>query len=152
MTTTTRHDTWNWFALNILGNPDMSLLIGFVSSLLFITTAHTLTPPRPNPAPNLPVLSMSSDPRLLNLSSVPDQVMHVNATTDRRNPRCKGHDWGYNLNQQSCSEVWSNIPKDSEIFHYGKWSDGHFERFLPYRYLSGQFEASHSCINVLICC
>lgn len=114
----------------------MSFLTGFVSSLLFITTALTLTPPRPNPAPNAPLLSISSNLRLLNLSSVPDQVMQVNAT-DRQIVNCIGERWGYHLNQQSCSEVWSKIPTDSEIFHYGKSSDGHFERFLPYRYLSG---------------
>lgn len=114
----------------------MSLLTSSVSSLLFITTALTLTPPRANPAPNAPFLLISSNLRLLNLSSVPDQVMQVN-TTDWRNLRCSGQEWGYRLNQQSCSEVWSKLPTDSEIFHYGKSSDGHFERFLPYRYLSG---------------
>lgn len=128
----------------------MSLLTGFVSSLLFITTAYTLTPPRPNPAPNTPSLSTPSNLRLLNLSSVPDQVIQVN--DDSRNPRCKGQEWGYNLNQQSCSEAWGKMPIDSEIFHYGKASDGHFERFLPYRYLSGQFEALYSCINIIIFC
>ena len=121
----------------------------FVVSLIFITVAHGLAPPSPDPAIYASSsLSTSSALRLVNLSSTHNDVDLINATEF---VKCDGKYFGYHLNPTSCEEVWREMPTDSQILHWGARSQGFFERPLPYRYLSGKFSAIHFRYQGIYC-
>lgn len=106
--------------------PDMFLPTIICLPLIFITAAHALSPPPPNPSINL-----------LNLSLTPSAIQPSNLTVD--DIKCDGQKWGYNLIKASCAKAWEQMPTDSEVLTYGARGQGFFERPLPYRYLSGKF-------------
>ncbi|KAF6231455.1 hypothetical protein HO173_010416 [Letharia columbiana] len=113
----------------------MSSLTGFVFLHMFITTVHGLVPPSPNLAISVPSSSTSSTLDLLNLSSSANNLQLVN-TTANENIKCDGKYWGYHLNKASCEEAWNQMPTDNQFVSFGARRMGHFERPLPYRYLS----------------
>ena len=130
----------------------MSSLTGFVSSLIFIAAAHSLAPPSPNPAMNVPLSLTSSSLTLLNLSDAANDASMIDAIG--HNVECGGSRFGSNLNKTSCEEAWSKIPTDSQVFVFGARNKGHFERPLPYRYISGKSSRfsfdRHDCHSLLI--
>lgn len=134
-----------------MGNPDMSSLTGFVSSLIFIAAAHSLAPPSPNPAMNVPLSLTSSSLALLNLSDAAKDTLLIDAIS--HNVECSGSRFGSKLNKTSCEEAWSKIPTDSQVFVFGA-RNSHFERPLPYRYISGKSSRfpvdRHDCHSLLI--
>lgn len=125
----------------------MSSLTGFVFLYMFITTVHGLVPPSPNLAISVPSSSTSSTLDLLNFSSSANNLQHVNTTADE-NIRCNGRYWGYHLNKTSCEEAWNKMPTDNQFVSFGARRMGYFERPLPYRYLSGEFNAT--CFGLLL--
>ena len=124
----------------------MSSLIGIAPLLIFIAaTTHSLAPPSLMQAITIPTSSTSSSLRLLNLSSVADNVPFVNTTRDR--VECISA-YGYNMPRPSCEDVWENMPTDSEVLTFGARGQGHFERPLPYRYLSSKFNVLRLGVTV----
>ena len=132
----------------------MSSLTGFVSSLIFIAAAHSLAPPSPNPAMNVPLSLTSSSLALLNLSDAAKDTSLIDAIS--HNVECSGSRFGSKLNKTSCEEAWSKIPTDSQVFVFGARTRGHFERPLPYRYISGKSSRfpvdRYDCYSLLIFC
>ena len=127
-------------------NAGMSSLIEVVPLLiLFAATTHSLAPPSPMQAITIPTSSTSSSLRLLNISSVADNVPFVNTTRDR--VECISA-YGYNMPRPSCEDVWENMPTDSEVLTFGARGQGHFERPLPYRYLSSKFNVLRLGVTV----
>ena len=119
----------------------MSCLTTFLLSLAFITKVHGLAPATLNPIINVPVSSRPTTLQSFILSNITNDADLVNATSGV--VRCEGQKFGYNLNKESCEEVWKKIPTDSENISFGARAKGTFERPLPYRYLSGKISATH---------
>ena len=120
----------------------MASLIGFVPLLIYIAATHSLASPSPNRVITVPLSSTSSSLKLVNSSSVADDALLVNSTQGYA--RCDGPRYGFHLPETSCEEVWRKMPTDPEVFTFGARSIGHFERPLPYRYLSSKFNVRAS--------
>ena len=131
-------------------NAGMASLIGFVPLLIFIAATHSLAPPSPNQVITVPLSSTSSSLTLVNSSSVADDALLVNTTQGYT--KCDGPKYGFHLPKASCEEVWRKMPTDSEVFTFGARSKGHFERPLPYRYLSSKFNVLRLGVMITICC
>ena len=118
----------------------MVSLIESVPLLILIAATHSLALPFSNQVMTVPLSSTSSSLTLVNPSSVAEEALFVNTT--QGDTKCDGPKYGYHLPKASCEEVWRKMPTDSEIFTFGARGRGHFERPLPYRYLSSKFNVS----------